>query len=69
MVANNLGISAIPSLYKQQLSTLNLQYCELNEPIISRRVGIISKRRHLFSHAAAEFLSILQHKHPQEKPE
>jgi LysR family carnitine catabolism transcriptional activator len=61
MVANNLGISVIPSLYKQQLSRLNLSYCEIDEPIISRRVGIISKRRHSFSQATTEFLNILQH--------
>jgi len=67
MVASNLGISAIPSLYKQQLCDLNLQYYELNEPVISRRVGIISKRRHVFSHAAAKFLSMLQDKYPKKK--
>lgn len=61
MVANSLGISVIPSLYKQQLSQLNLNYCEINEPAISRRVGIISKRRHSFSQATTEFLKIIQH--------
>ncbi|KGJ93352.1 LysR family transcriptional regulator [Colwellia psychrerythraea] len=61
MVANNLGISVIPSLYKQQLSKLNLSYCEIDEPAISRRVGIICKRRHSFSQATTEFLKILQH--------
>lgn len=65
MVANNLGISVIPSLYKQQLSALNLSYCEINDPGISRRVGIISKRRHAFSHAAAEFIKTLQKNYPK----
>ena len=60
MVANDLGISVIPSLYQQQLSALKLNYCQINEPAISRRVGIISKRRHVFSHAATEFLKIIQ---------
>jgi LysR family carnitine catabolism transcriptional activator len=65
MVANNLGISIIPSLYQQQLSALNLNYCEIDEPTISRRVGIISKRRHTLSHASSEFLKILQHNFQQ----
>ena len=65
MVANNLGISIIPSLYKQQLSALNINYCEINEPNISRRVGIISKRRHTFSHASIEFIKIMQLNFPQ----
>lgn len=60
MVANNLGISVIPSLYQQQLSALKLNYCSIDEPAISRRVGIISKRRHVFSHAATEFLKVIQ---------
>ena len=60
MVANDLGISVIPSLYQQQLSALKLNYCSIDEPAISRRVGIISKRRHVFSHAATEFLKIIQ---------
>jgi len=60
MVANNLGISVIPSLYKQQLSALELNHCEIDDPSISRRVGIISKRRHNFSHATTEFLKVIQ---------
>ncbi|GAW95655.1 MULTISPECIES: LysR family transcriptional regulator [Colwellia] len=63
MVANNLGISVIPSLYQQQLSVLKLNYCEIDEPAISRRVGIISKRRHVFSHAATQFLKVIQENH------
>ncbi len=61
MVANGIGISVIPSLYKQQFSALKLNYCEIEEPIISRRVGIISKKRHTFSHAANEFIKIIQY--------
>ncbi|NQZ28623.1 MAG: LysR family transcriptional regulator [Colwellia sp.] len=66
MVANDLGISVIPSLYQQQLSALKLNYCQINEPVISRRVGIISKRRHVFSHAATEFLRIIQRNFSQD---
>ena len=68
MVAKDLGISVIPSLYQQQLSALKLNYCQINEPVISRRVGIISKRRHVFSHAATEFLRIIQRNFSQDIP-
>ena len=68
MVANDLGISVIPSLYQQQLSALKLNFCQINEPVISRRVGIISKRRHVFSHAATEFLRIIQRNFSQDIP-
>jgi LysR family carnitine catabolism transcriptional activator len=60
MVANGIGISIVPALYKQQLSALKLNFCEVDKPIISRRVGIISKKRHSFSHAADEFIKIIQ---------
>ncbi len=60
MVANGIGISIVPALYKQQLRALKLNFSEINEPIISRRVGIISKKRHSFSHAADEFIKIIQ---------
>ncbi len=60
MVANGIGISVVPALYKQQLNALKLNYCAVNKPMISRRVGIISKKRHSFSHAAKEFLTIIQ---------
>jgi len=60
MVANNIGISLIPSLYKQQFTALNLNYCEMDEPRISRRVGIISKKRHSFSNTAKAFLTVVK---------
>tara|TARA_R110002060_G_scaffold51424_6_gene62384 strand:+ start:33290 stop:34177 length:888 start_codon:yes stop_codon:yes gene_type:complete len=60
MVATDLGVSAIPSLYKKQMQALNLEYRELSSPIISRRVGIITRRRHPLSNTAKAFIEILR---------
>ncbi|WP_085286097.1 LysR family transcriptional regulator [Colwellia chukchiensis] len=60
MVATDLGISAIPALYKQQVQALNLAYRELSSPIISRRVGIITRRRLPISNTAKAFIEILR---------
>lgn len=61
MVATELGVSVIPSLYKQQMQALNLEFRELSSPIISRRVGIITRRRYPLSNTAQTFIKILQH--------
>lgn len=61
MVAKDLGISAIPSLYKQQMRALDIDYRELSSPVISRRVGIVTRRRYPLSKSAQAFLAILRH--------
>jgi LysR family carnitine catabolism transcriptional activator len=60
MVATELGVSAVPSLYKQQMQVLNIEYRELSSPIISRRVGIITRRRHALSKTAQAFVELLR---------
>jgi len=60
MVANKLGVSAIPSLYKQQIQALKLQFSPLTSPSISRRVGIITRRRYPLSQSAKAFIHLLQ---------
>lgn len=65
MVATELGVSAIPSLYKQQMQTLNLEYRELSSPLISRHVGIITHRRHPLSKTAQAFIEILRRYYQQ----
>jgi len=59
MIASGLGISAIPSLYKQQLHSLNLDYREISKPTINRRVGIITRRRYPLSQPAQAFIDTL----------
>ena len=60
MVATELGVSAIPSLYKQQMQSLNVEFRELSAPTISRRVGIITRRRYPLSKSAQAFIDILR---------
>jgi LysR family carnitine catabolism transcriptional activator len=60
MVANKLGVSAIPSLYKQQIQSLNIKYCPLTSPTISRRVGIITRKRYPLSQSAQFFVELLR---------
>ena len=60
MVATELGVSAIPSLYKQQMQSLDVEFRELTAPTISRRVGIITRRRYPLSKTAQAFIDILR---------
>ncbi len=59
-VATGLGVSAIPALYKQQMQALNVEYRPLTSPTISRRVGIITRRRYPLSTSAETFLTLLR---------
>lgn len=60
MVAAGVGVSAVPSLYKEQMQALNLQYGDLISPTISRRVGIIKRRRYALSQAAEAFIEVVR---------
>jgi len=60
MVAAGLGVSAVPSLYKEQMQALNLQYSALVSPAISRRVGITKRRRYALSQAAEAFIDLVR---------
>jgi LysR family carnitine catabolism transcriptional activator len=60
MVANKLGVSAIPSLYKQQIQALKIQHSQLTSPTISRRVGIITRKRYPLSQSAQFFVKLLR---------
>lgn len=60
MIATGLGISVIPSLYKEQIETFNLEFRELKSPAISRRVGIITRRRYPLSKTAQAFIDVLR---------
>jgi LysR family carnitine catabolism transcriptional activator len=65
MVANKLGVSAIPSLYKQQIQALNIRLSPLTSPTISRRVGIVTRKRYPLSQSAQFFVKLLR-QHYQE---
>jgi LysR family carnitine catabolism transcriptional activator len=59
MVTDGLGVSAVPSLYKQQMDAMNIEYRALTSPSISRRVGVITRKRSDLSQSAQRFISLL----------
>lgn len=52
MVAMDLGVSAVPSLCIEQFSGLGLECIELTSPIVSRQVGIVTRKRYPLSGAS-----------------
>lgn len=60
MVATGLGVSAMPSLYVEQLASIGVECRPLVSPIVSRRVGIITKRRSQLSTPASKFKGLVQ---------
>jgi LysR family carnitine catabolism transcriptional activator len=63
MVATGLGISAMPSLCIKQLHSFGVECRPLISPSISRKVGIVSKRRSPLSSAAKSFIFMMQQHH------
>ena len=52
MVANNLGISVVPSLAIQQMRALGAECRPLTNPVVTRQIGILTRRRYPLSSAA-----------------
>jgi LysR family carnitine catabolism transcriptional activator len=52
MVAQGLGVSAVPSLCIQQMEELGAKCLALNEPQVERRVGLLRLCGHKLSTAA-----------------
>jgi len=52
MVANGLGVSAVPALCVQQMHELGARCLTLSEPVIERSIGILRKADHELSVAA-----------------
>jgi len=63
MIAINLGISAMPSLCTTQLQAQGVICKPLVSPAISRRVGIVTRKRYPLSSAAAAFIQIMKEKY------
>ena len=59
MVASGLGVAAVPSLCRQQMEELGAHCLRLTEPTISRRVGILTRRRYRLSAAAEAMVAVL----------
>lgn len=52
MVAEGLGVSAVPQLCRQQMEELGARCLPLSEPQVSRRIGLLHQARHQLSSAA-----------------
>jgi len=60
MVANGLGISVMPSLTIQQMESLGVECRPLTRPTVTRRVGILTRRRYPLSAAANAMVETLK---------
>lgn len=59
MVAAGLGVSSVPGLCWQQMEAQGACCLHLTEPSLSRRVGIVTRRRHQLSTAAEAMVRVL----------
>jgi LysR family carnitine catabolism transcriptional activator len=59
MIATGLGVSVMPSLCMPQLKSIGVLCRPLDGPTVSRRVGIITKRRYPLSSAATSFKELI----------
>ncbi len=59
MVAEGLGVSAVPSLCREQMEEVGAVCRPLVEPTVSRNVGVFTRRRHSISAVASEMLKVL----------
>lgn len=60
MIAEQLGISIMPSLCKPQLQSQGVLCRPLKSPLVSRRVGIVKKRRIPLSTTAQALVNIIK---------
>ncbi|MEC9483223.1 MAG: LysR family transcriptional regulator [Halomonas sp.] len=60
MVAAGLGISVLPALSFRQIASEGIAHRPLSEPTINRELGVIMRRRHSLSAAAAAFLGLVR---------
>lgn len=60
MVAMELGVSAMPALCQTQLNAQGVICRPLTSPTVSRRVGIITRKRYPLSTTAQAFIDILK---------
>jgi LysR family carnitine catabolism transcriptional activator len=61
MVAQGLGVSAVPSLCIQQMQELGARCIALAEPRVERRVGLLRLAGHELSSAAQALSDVLLH--------
>lgn len=60
MVAEGLGVSAVPALCREQMHELGARCLTLQDPAIERPVGLITRRGHQLSVAAQAIAELFQ---------
>jgi len=60
MVANGLGVSAVPALCAQQMEEAGAHCITLNSPVIERPIGVLTKPGHELSAAAQVLFDIFR---------
>lgn len=60
MVVSGLGVSAVPSLCIQQMREQGAVCRELSLPVVSRQVGIVTRKRYPLSTAARSLVEIIE---------
>lgn len=61
MVASGLGISVVPALSGSQMQEMGAECRAISAPVITRHVGIITRKRHPLSSAAQAMLEVIVH--------
>lgn len=59
MVATGLGVSAVPSLCRQQMEEMGARCVRLQAPVVHRQVGILTRKGHELSVAARALVEVL----------
>lgn len=59
MVAAGLGISIVPALSSAQMEEMGAQCCPVSSPVITRQVGVITRKRQPLSVATRAMLDII----------
>ena len=59
MVAVGLGIATVPGLCRDQMESMGAVCKPLSHPVMERRVGVFSRRRHPLSGAALQMREVL----------
>ncbi|EON91780.1 putative transcriptional regulator [Marinobacter lipolyticus SM19] len=60
MVSQELGVAAVPSLCRQQMEEMGARCVKLVEPVISRRVGVLTRYRGTLSAAAQGLVNVMR---------
>lgn len=60
MVSVGLGVAVVPKLCRQQMESMGVICKPIGKPVIERRVGIFTRKRHALSHAASALVEQLR---------